>query len=78
MSNLTIISTLYRYLFLCYLRTSLPNGRAASDFDVVMAAIQYIESLQHQVVFLNKKEQKQDKVADTSSPDEEKVEKNNN
>ena len=35
------------------LRTSLPNVRAASDFEVVMAAIKYIESLQNQVVFLN-------------------------
>jgi len=38
------------------LRSSLPNVRAAkSDFEVVMAAIKYIESLQHQVVFLNTK-----------------------
>ena len=35
------------------LRTSLPNVRAASDFEVVMAAIKYIESLQNQVIFLN-------------------------
>ena len=38
------------------LRTSLPNVRAASDFEVVMAAIKYIESLQNQVLCQSKSE----------------------
>ena len=35
------------------LRTSLPNVKAASDLDVVLAAIAYIEQLQHKVVYLS-------------------------
>jgi hypothetical protein len=35
------------------LRTSLPHVKAASDLDVVLAAIAYIEQLQHKVVFLS-------------------------
>ena len=44
------------------LRTSLPNVRAASDFEVVMAAIKYIESLQSQVLDLS------DKITNNSTP----------
>jgi hypothetical protein len=36
------------------LRTSLPNLKAASDLEVVLAAIAYIEKLQSKVVFLSR------------------------
>jgi hypothetical protein len=36
------------------LRTSLPNVKAASDLEVVLAAIAYIEKLQNKVVFLSR------------------------
>lgn len=68
------------------LRTSLPNVRAASDFDVVMAAIKYIESLQNQVMNLNRQtgEQEQEQGEQEENEEEldniikDKVENNNN